>query len=128
MPEKNGFLILDFGSQVTMLIARRLRDLGFYSEIKAYNVSVEEIKKFNPDAIILSGGPNSVYDAKSPNRDVKELLKISPVLGICYGIQLIAQQLGGKVEAGSTREYGLTEITWNEDVYQNHKFTLADET
>jgi GMP synthase (glutamine-hydrolysing) len=123
MSEKNGFLILDFGSQVTMLIARRLRDLGFYSEIKAYNVSVEEIKKFNPDAIILSGGPNSVYDAKSPHRDVKELLQISPVLGICYGMQLIAQQLGGKVEAGSTREYGLTEISWNEDVYQNHKFT-----
>ncbi len=105
-----------------MLIARRLRDLGYYSEIKAYNVSTEEIKKFNPDAIILSGGPNSVYDEKSPKRDVNPLLEIAPVLGICYGMQLLAHQKGGKVEAGTTREYGLTEIKWNEDVHAKLKF------
>lgn len=119
MKNKNGFLILDFGSQVTMLIARRLRDLGYYSEIKAYNVSLEEIKNFNPDAIILSGGPNSVYDEKSPRRDMKEILNLAPVLGICYGMQLLAHQLGGKVEAGKSREYGLTEIQWNNEIHHN---------
>ncbi len=110
---KNGFLILDFGSQVTMLIARRLRDLGFYSEIFPYHESLEKIKSFNPDGIILSGGPNSVYDEKSPKRDIKELLNCAPVLGICYGMQLLAHQLGGKVEPGSTKEYGLMEIQWD---------------
>ncbi len=111
--QKNGFLILDFGSQVTMLIARRLRDLGYYSEIFPYYESLESIKKFNPDGIILSGGPNSVYDDKSPKRDVKELLECSPVLGICYGMQLLANQLGGSVVAGTSKEYGLTEIEWD---------------
>ncbi len=101
-----------------MLIARRLRELGYYTEIKAYNESLENIKKFNPDGIILSGGPNSVYDEKSPKRDVVELLQIAPVLGICYGMQLIAHQLGGRVSPGHTREYGLTEISWNLDVHQ----------
>lgn len=117
--KKKGFLILDFGSQVTMLIARRLRDLGYYSEIKPYNEAIENIVHFNPDAIILSGGPNSVYDSKSPKRDVQELLKIAPVLGICYGMQLLAQQFGGKVEAGENREYGLTEVEWNSAVHKN---------
>ena len=118
---KQGFLILDFGSQVTMLIARRLRELGYYSEIKSYNESLENIKKFNPDGIILSGGPNSVYDESSPKRDVKELLSIAPVLGICYGMQLIAHQLDGKVEKGTTREYGLTEVSWTKSVHQELK-------
>ncbi|MBC7420707.1 MAG: glutamine-hydrolyzing GMP synthase [Bdellovibrio sp.] len=121
MKEKNGFLILDFGSQVTMLIARRLRDLGYYSEIKAYNEPLDKIKEFNPDGIILSGGPNSVYDEKSPNRDVKKLLEIAPILGICYGMQLLANQLGGKVEPGESREYGLTEINWDAELHKNLK-------
>ena len=119
--KKNGFLILDFGSQVTMLIARRLRDLGFYSEIFPYNHSLESIKNFNPDAIILSGGPNSVYDSKSPTRDVKELMACAPVLGICYGMQLLANQLGGHVESGLTKEYGLTEIEWDLEAHKNLK-------
>lgn len=118
---KNGFLILDFGSQVTMLIARRLRELGYYSEIKAYNEPISEIKNFNPDGIILSGGPNSVYDEKSPRRDVTELAAVAPVLGICYGMQLLAHQLGGKVERGDSREYGLTEVQWDEDVHTELK-------
>ena len=118
---KNGFLILDFGSQVTMLIARRLRELGFYSEIRAYNEPIDNIKKFNPDGIILSGGPNSVYDEKSPKRDVHELLSVAPVLGICYGMQLLAQQLDGKVERGDSREYGLTEVEWNSSVHSELK-------
>ncbi len=120
---KNGFLILDFGSQVTMLIARRLRELGFYSEIRAYSDTIDNIKKFNPDGIILSGGPNSVYDEKSPNRDVAELLNIAPVLGICYGMQLIAHQMGGRVEKGTSREYGLTEIQWNPPLHEELKMT-----
>lgn len=120
---KNGFLILDFGSQVTMLIARRLRDLGFYSEIFPFNENIENIKKFNPAGIILSGGPNSVYDEKSPRRDVKELLDCAPVLGICYGMQLLAHQMGGEVQAGLTKEYGLTEIEWNSQAQQELKFS-----
>lgn len=115
---KNGFIILDFGSQVTMLIARRLRELGYYSEIRPFSESIESIKKFNPDGIILSGGPNSVYDSASPQRDVKELLSVAPVLGICYGMQMLAQQLGGEVTAGESREYGLTEINWSESEHR----------
>lgn len=119
--KKNGFLILDFGSQVTMLIARRLRELGYYSEIRAFNESLENIKKFNPDGIVLSGGPNSVYDSKSPTREVNSLLDIAPVLGICYGMQMIAHQLGGEVIGGHSREYGLTEISWQTDVHDELK-------
>ncbi|MBC7741261.1 MAG: glutamine-hydrolyzing GMP synthase [Bdellovibrionaceae bacterium] len=118
---KNGFLILDFGSQVTMLIARRLRDLGFYSEIKPYNEPLSKIKEFNPDAIILSGGPNSVYDEKSPKRDLKELLGVAPLLGICYGMQLLSDQLGGKVKPGDSREYGLTQVSWNSEIHKAMK-------
>lgn len=123
MSTKGGFLILDFGSQVTMLIARRLRELGYYSEIVPYNINLENIKRFNPDGIILSGGPNSVYDENSPKRDVQELLSLAPVLGICYGMQLLAHQLGGQVEKGTTREYGLTEIRWNEPAHQKLKLS-----
>jgi GMP synthase (glutamine-hydrolysing) len=120
---KNGFLILDFGSQVTMLIARRLRELGYYSEIKPFNESLEKIINFNPNGIILSGGPNSVYDSDSPTRDISELIQIAPVLGICYGMQLIAHQLGGTVEKGKTREYGLTEVEWNSHHYMKFKMS-----
>lgn len=123
MSQKNGFLILDFGSQVTMLIARRLRELGYYAEIKAFNEPVEKIKTFSPDGIILSGGPNSVYDDNSPKRDVHELLNVAPVLGICYGMQLLAHQMGGKVEKGHTREYGLTEINWNNEIHHQLKMS-----
>lgn len=117
----NKFLILDFGSQVTMLIARRLRDLGFYSEICSFSEDLQKIKSFNPTGIILSGGPNSVYDSASPKRDVQELLQIAPVLGICYGMQLLAHQLGGEVVPGQTKEYGLTEIQWSQKAHQDLK-------
>ena len=121
---KNKFLILDFGSQVTMLIARRLRELGYYSEIKPYTETLESILKFNPSGIILSGGPYSVYDEGSPKRDVKELLQIAPVLGICYGMQLLAHQLGGKVVAAKNREYGHKEITWTESLTENKSIPM----
>ncbi|MGZ3795622.1 MAG: glutamine-hydrolyzing GMP synthase [Pseudobdellovibrionaceae bacterium] len=111
---ERGFVILDFGSQFTQLIARRLRELGFFSEIHAFNFSIEEIKKRNPWGVILSGGPNSVYESESPRRDVKELLEVAPVLGICYGMQLLAHQLGGEVEKSDHREYGLNQVAWRE--------------
>lgn len=107
-----GFIILDFGSQVTMLIARRLRELGYYSEICSYSESVESIRSKKPYGIILSGGPYSVYDKGSPTRDVKEILDIAPVLGICYGMQLLAHQLGGAVTKSEHREYGIKNVTW----------------
>lgn len=109
-----GFIILDFGSQFTQLIARRLRELGFYSEIHSYKYSTEEIKNKNPYGIILSGGPNSVYEEGSPQRDVKELMSVAPLMGICYGMQLLTHQLGGKVTKASHREYGLNYVTWTE--------------
>lgn len=109
---KNGIAVLDFGSQLTQLIARRLRELNIYSELFRYDVSVEELRAFSPKGIILSGGPSSVYDSDAPIRDVKELIEIAPVLGICYGMQLLSQQLGGKVTPAETREYGFANAQW----------------
>ncbi|MDL1956398.1 MAG: glutamine-hydrolyzing GMP synthase [Candidatus Desulfofervidus auxilii] len=103
-------LILDFGSQYTQLIARRIRELGVYSEIQPYDYSIEKIKQFNPKGIILSGGPASVLAPDAPTCD-KEVFSLNiPILGICYGLQLIAFLLGGKIESGEKREYGLATI------------------
>jgi GMP synthase (glutamine-hydrolysing) len=110
--QERGFLVLDFGSQLTQLIARRLRELQFYSEIHPYTLSIEQIKKMNPLGIILSGGPNSVYEEGSPQRNVKELLEVAPCLGICYGMQLLTHTLGGKVERSQSREYGFNQVHW----------------
>jgi len=118
MLQHSKVLILDFGSQVTMLIARRLRELGYYSEIKSYKTEIGEIKKYKPDGIILSGGPFSVYEANSPQKNVKELLDIAPILGICYGMQLLAHQLGGEVQSAKHREYGLKQIHWKKKIGQ----------
>ncbi|MCB0342407.1 MAG: glutamine-hydrolyzing GMP synthase [Pseudobdellovibrionaceae bacterium] len=107
-----GFLVLDFGSQYTQLIARRLRELNVYSEIVLYDTPIEEIRSRKPDGIILSGGPSSVSGAESPTVAVKELMEIAPVLGICYGMQLISYDLGGVVEPSNEREYGFNEVTW----------------
>lgn len=114
MKHPRGFLILDFGSQLTQLIARRFRELGFYSQIYSYDLDIEKIKQFNPYGIVLSGGPNSVYEEKSPHRDIQELQAIAPLLGICYGMQLICQNLGGQVTRGIQREYGLNYIHWQD--------------
>ena len=97
-------VILDYGSQYTQLIARRARELGVYSIILPFKASAEEIAKHNPRGIVLSGGPNSVYDKDAPGLDDAILGMDVPVLGICYGLQLLAQALGGKVEPGTTRE------------------------
>ena len=99
-------LVLDFGGQTNQLITKRLRDLNVYSEMLPYNVSLETIKGYNPKGIIFSGGPASVYGENSPKCD-PEILKLGiPILGICYGMQLITHLLGGTVEKATTREYG----------------------
>ncbi len=100
-------LILDFGSQYTQLIARRVREQGVYCEIHSFNIPVEEIVKKNPKGIILSGGPSSVADEDAPRVSADFYERISaPVLGICYGMQLVAVDLGGASEPAARREYG----------------------
>ena len=99
-------IILDFGSQVTQLIARRVREAGVYSEIHPCVTSAEEVAAMKPDAVILSGGPASVGEKDAPRLD-KGLLELGvPVLGICYGMQLLAHELGGELAQSETREYG----------------------
>ena len=106
----NKILILDFGSQFTQLIARRMRELGFYSFIMPGTASLERIEKFEPKAIILSGGPSSVYEEGSPQLDAGfwkwvENKKL-PILGICYGMQLMVQEFKGEIKSASKKEYG----------------------
>jgi len=106
MHSQNKILVLDFGSQTTQLIARRIRELGVYSEIKPCFISLEEIKSFSPSGIVFSGGPSSVYDKNAPLID-KEIFSLGiPILGICYGAQLITYILGGVVEKSDKREFG----------------------
>lgn len=103
-------LILDFGSQVTQLIARRVREANVYSEIHPFNMSADAIRAYNPKAVILSGGPCSVTDEGSPRAPEIVFELGVPVLGICYGQQTLCEQLGGKVESGHTREFGRAEM------------------
>ncbi len=103
-------LIIDFGSQYTQLIARRVRECSIYSEIHPYHISTEEIKTLAPKGIILSGGPASVYEKNAPLCDPGILRMNIPILGICYGMQLIAQQLGGEVARSAKREYGKAKL------------------
>ncbi|SHG13870.1 glutamine-hydrolyzing GMP synthase [Ornithinibacillus halophilus] len=99
-------LVLDFGSQYNQLITRRIREFGVYSELHSHKISIEEIKAMKPKGIILSGGPHSVYDENSFRPD-EEIFNLGiPVLGICYGMQLMALHYGGKVEKANNREYG----------------------
>ncbi len=99
-------VILDYGSQYTQLIARKARELGIYSIILPFRATAADVQAHNPKGIVLSGGPNSVYEKDAPKLH-EDLLGLSvPILGICYGMQLIARNLGGKVEPGTTREYG----------------------
>ncbi|MEY4480145.1 MAG: hypothetical protein RLZZ267_823 [Bacillota bacterium] len=99
-------VVLDFGGQYNQLIARRIRDLGVYSELLPFNTSVEKIKALQPMGIVFSGGPSSVYGEGAPQVDPAIYDLGIPIFGICYGMQLMTHQLNGKVEAASTREYG----------------------
>ncbi|MBU0664038.1 MAG: glutamine-hydrolyzing GMP synthase [Proteobacteria bacterium] len=104
-------LILDFGSQTTQLIARRIREQKVYCEIHPYSTSLEKIKDLAPEGIILSGGPASVYDSDAPLSDPALFEMGLPILGICYGAQLMIQQLGGKVEKAEKREFGKADLS-----------------
>lgn len=111
--QSEKIIVLDFGGQYNQLIARRVRECNVYCEVHPYTMSVEEIKKFNPKGIIFTGGPNSVYGEDSPICS-KELIEAGiPILGICYGAQLIHYLLGGEVKAANVREYGKMEINVN---------------
>lgn len=108
-------LVLDFGSQYTQLIARRIRESKVYSEIFPFNTAIQKIKDFCPKGLVLSGGPSSVYDAGAPLPDM-EVFKLGiPVLGICYGMQLMARSLGGNVARAAKREYGRAELKVDDD-------------
>ena len=110
MKSKELILILDFGGQYNQLIARRVRKCNVYSEVVPYNISIEKIKEKNPKGIIFTGGPASVYGEDSPKCS-EEIFNLGiPVLGICYGMQLMAHTLGGKVTSANTREYGETNV------------------
>ena len=120
-PQQDKILILDFGSQYTQLIARRIRELHVYCEIHPYLMPLEAIQAFAPRGIILSGGPRSVYEAEAPLVDRHVLELGVPVLGICYGLQLLNHILGGKVSPAEAREYGRKTLT----ISDNHDL-LAD--
>ncbi|QEP44955.1 glutamine-hydrolyzing GMP synthase [Ectothiorhodospiraceae bacterium BW-2] len=103
-------LILDFGSQYTQLIARRVREAGVYCELHPYDMALEAIKEFNPNGIILSGGPESTTATAAPQVDPALFTMDVPILGICYGMQTMAAQLGGRVESSEKHEYGYAQV------------------
>ncbi|MEA2223850.1 MAG: hypothetical protein QOH83_2226, partial [Solirubrobacteraceae bacterium] len=107
-------VVLDYGGQYSQLIARRIRELGVFSELLPHHVGAEEVRRRRPKGLILSGGPASVYAPGAPRLD-RELLELGiPVLGICYGMQLIATELGGRVEGAEIGEFGRSELTVRE--------------
>lgn len=115
MTASDRILVLDFGSQYTQLIARRVRESKVYSEIFPFNAPLSKIKSFNPKGVILSGGPSSVYDEGAPLPDPAIFSLGIPVLGICYGMQLMAHCLGGSVSRALKREYGRAELMVDDD-------------
>jgi GMP synthase (glutamine-hydrolysing) len=119
MEHAESVLILDFGAQYTQLIARRVRELGVYCEIHPFNLSLDRIRQIHPIGIILSGGPSSVYEPQAP-KPFPGIYELGiPILGICYGLQLIADQLGGRVDASARREFGsaVLQIDKNDDLF-----------
>ncbi|MDB5055174.1 MAG: synthase [Bacilli bacterium] len=108
-------VVLDFGGQYNQLIARRIRDLGVYSELLPFNISAEKLHALQPKGIVFSGGPSSVYEDKAPHVDPAIYELGIPILGICYGMQLMAHQLNGRVERANKREYGKAEVDFNDD-------------
>lgn len=111
MKQEEKIIVLDYGSQYNQLITRRIRELGVYSELHPNDLSAKELKDLKPTGIILSGGPNSVFENDAFSID-EEIFQLDiPVLGICYGMQLMAYKLGGRVEPAAQREYGKAKIT-----------------
>lgn len=107
---KHRILILDFGSQYTQLLARRVREIGVYCELWAWDVTEAQIREFNPSGIILSGSPESTIENGSPRAPDYVFTAGVPVLGVCYGMQTMAIQLGGKVESSNQREFGYAQV------------------
>ena len=108
--KRETVIVIDFGGQYNQLVARRVRECNVYCEIYSYKTDIEKIREMNPKGIILTGGPNSCYEADSPTYS-RELFELGiPVLGLCYGAQLMTHVLGGRVEAAPVREYGKTEV------------------
>ncbi|MCG6976297.1 MAG: glutamine-hydrolyzing GMP synthase [Acidiferrobacterales bacterium] len=127
-PHSQRILILDFGSQYTQLIARRVREAGVYSELHAYDMDAEAIRAFAPRGIILSGGPESVTEHETPRApDIVFELGV-PVLGICYGMQTMAAQLGGKVDMSAAREFGYAEVQTTESTLLNDIHDRLDDS
>ena len=113
--KKELVIVIDFGGQYNQLVARRVRECNVYCEIYSYKTDIEKIKAMNPKGIILTGGPSSCYEENSATYS-KELFELGiPVLGLCYGAQLMQHLLGGKVERASVREYGKSELTVDND-------------
>ncbi|HZU81964.1 MAG TPA: glutamine-hydrolyzing GMP synthase, partial [Polyangiaceae bacterium] len=119
-------VILDFGAQYTQLIARRIREQRVYCEIHPCTVTFDELRALAPRAIVLSGGPASVYAEGAPSLDVRVLELGVPVLGICYGLQLLAQLLGGKVERAAAREYGAARVVVERPEGIFHRFSKRE--
>ncbi len=115
MAAEEFVLVLDFGSQYTQLIARRIREAGVYSRIVRYDVSAQEVRSLGPRGVVLSGGPASVFETGAPHPDPGLFSLGIPILGICYGLQVTAHLLGGKVARATTREYGSAELVIDEE-------------
>ncbi|MBY6186161.1 glutamine-hydrolyzing GMP synthase [Marinobacter hydrocarbonoclasticus] len=122
-------LILDFGSQYTQLVARRIREIGVYCELWGWDVSEEQIRNFNPTGIVLSGGPESVTEAGSPRAPQYVFDAGVPVLGVCYGMQTMAEQLGGKVAGSDLREFGYAQVKVIEPtkLFENIEDAIAED-
>ncbi|HEY9788164.1 MAG TPA: glutamine-hydrolyzing GMP synthase [Candidatus Obscuribacterales bacterium] len=120
---QDSIAVLDFGSQYSQLIARRVREVNTFSELLPYYTSAEEIKRLNPKGIILSGGPSSCYETNAPKLDPQIWRLGVPILGVCYGMQLMAHDLGGVVEPAEVKEYGRAMLTI---VHHGHLFEGLD--
>ena len=111
MDSKELVIVVDFGGQYNQLIARRVRENHVYCEVYPYHKAVEKIKELKPRGVIFTGGPNSVYEEKAPHIDAAVFELGVPVLGLCYGMQMMAYLLGGTVKEADKREFGKTETT-----------------
>src|SRR5512140_697919 len=128
MTHRPMVLVLDYGAQYSQLIARRIREAHVYCEIHPCSLSVAQIRVLSPDAIVMSGGPQSVYDVNAPSSDPAIFELGVPVLGICYGLQLMAKQLGGVVASSPHREYGPATLEIIEELGIFAAFSKGEET